>query len=64
MNKLKLFGNYCLDRLGEASTWQGVGFLVTACGSKFGAGLDWGGAAFVGGFVSAAIKSVFPDTLK
>jgi hypothetical protein len=64
MNRLKLFGLYCLDRMGETSTWQGVGFLVTAFGSKFGAGLDWGGAAFVGGFVSAAIKAAFPDKIK
>lgn len=52
---------YILDRLGEASTWQGIGFMVVASGSKFGMGLDWGAAAALGGALSAVIKMVMAD---
>lgn len=52
---------YFLDRMGEPGTWQGVGFLVAAAGSKFGAGLDWGGAAALGGAVSGLLKIFLPD---
>lgn len=52
---------YWLDRLGEASTWQGIGFFLTLVGSKLGAGLDWGAAAALGGAVSGGIKMLFPD---
>lgn len=64
MNRLTAFRDFLLERMGEASTWQGVGFMCSALGVKYGAGLDWGSAAFVGGFISAGIKSVFPDKLK
>lgn len=49
------------ERLAEQSTWQGVGFLIALTGSKFGAGMDWGQAAGLGGVVSALIKIVLPD---
>lgn len=52
---------YLLDRLGEPSTWQGIGFVVALCGCKFGAGADWGQAAGIGGAVSAALKMLLPD---
>lgn len=55
--------NFALDRLGEASTWQGVGFIATLAGAKWAANLDWGSAAALGGTVSALIKAVFPDKL-
>lgn len=55
---------YLLDRLGEASTWQGIGFLVVLCGGKFGANLDWGQAAGLGGALSASIKMFLPDSAK
>jgi hypothetical protein len=51
-------------RLSEASTWQGIFFLITLTGSKFGAGLDWGQAAGLGGVMSAALKMIFPDPAK
>lgn len=51
-------------RLSEASTWQGIGFLVALTGAKYGAGLDWGQAAGLGGVMSAALKMVFPDPAK
>jgi hypothetical protein len=52
---------YAADRLKEASTWQGIGFVVTlTCGREYGS-LDWGQAAGLGGAVSAAIKMFFPD---
>lgn len=48
-------------RLSEQSTWQGIGFLVALTGAKFGAGMDWGPAAGLGGIISALLKIVFPD---
>lgn len=55
--------NFILDRAGEASTWQGIGFVVALAGGKWAIGLDWGGAAALGGTVSAFIKTVFPDRI-
>lgn len=52
---------YLLDRLGEASTWQGIGFVVALTGCKMGLGMDWGQAAGLGGAISAAIKMIMPD---
>lgn len=60
----KHFLSFVLDRLSEPSTWQGIGFVVAAFGSKFGADLDWGQAAALGGALSALIKMVFPDPKK
>lgn len=54
--------DYLIARLSEPSTWQGIGFLIALTGSKFGAGLDWGQAAGLGGIISAIIKMIFPDT--
>ena len=56
--------NYLVDRLGEASTWQGIGFIVALAGGKLAAGLDWGAAAALGGVISGAIKTLFPDKVK
>lgn len=55
---------YILDRLDEPSTWQAVGFIAGFCGSRWGANIDAGGAAAVGGFISAAIKGLLPDDFK
>ena len=55
---------YGLDRLGEASTWQGIGFAVALTGSKAGLGMDWGAAAALGGAVSAMLKMLLPDSSK
>lgn len=55
---------YLAARLGEASTWQGIGFCLTLAGAKWAANLDWGQAAGLGGIVSAALKIVFPDPAK
>jgi hypothetical protein len=46
---------WCLDRIGESSTWQAIGFIVSLFGSHF-VGVDWGQGAALGGFVSALIK--------
>lgn len=59
--KLRNFIEYSADRLTEPSTWQGIGFVIGLTGSKYGAGLDWGQAAGLGGFISAFIKMVTPD---
>ena len=58
---LEKFKAYVIDRLDEASTWQGVGFLFVLFGAKWAADLDWGQAAGLGGIISAAIKLIFPD---
>lgn len=63
MNTLHKIANYMLDRMGEASTWQGIGFIVTLFGSKWGS-LDWGQAAALGGIVSGLIKALLPDSFK
>jgi hypothetical protein len=55
---------FILDRAGESSTWQGLGFLATLAGAKFGGDLDWGAAAAAGGLVSALLKTLFPDKIK
>lgn len=52
---------YLLDRLGEQSTWQGIGFVVGLIGGRALAELDWGQAAGLGGTISAAIKMMLPD---
>ena len=62
--KWPIIRNYLLDRMGEASTWQGIGFVVALTGCKVGLGLDWGQAAGLGGAISAAIKMSFPDNKK
>ena len=59
--KLRAALDVLLARLCEQSTWQGIGFLVTLTGSKFGAGMDWGPAAALGSGVSALVKIVLPD---
>jgi hypothetical protein len=60
-DKLVKIVKYSLDRLGERSTWEGIGFTVALTGSHFGRGLDWGMAAGLAGAVSAGIKAFFPD---
>ena len=52
-----------LARMGESSTWQGIGFIVTLSGARWSQNLDWGSAAALGGTVSALIKAVLPDAL-
>ena len=62
--KLQSVLSYLLDRLGEPSTWQGIGFMVALTGCKLGANLDWGMAAGIGGMVSAGLKMFLPDAAK
>lgn len=62
-DRLRAAANFILDRMKEASTWQGIGFVVALTGSKFGVGMDWGQAAAVGGLISAFLKAVIPDAL-
>jgi hypothetical protein len=52
---------YVAARAAEPSTWQGVAFMLTLCGSHYASSLDWGQAAALGGFISGAIKIIFPD---
>lgn len=58
--KLQRAISYFLDQLGQASTWQGIGFIVGLASVKYG-NLDWGQAAGLGGAISATIKILFPD---
>lgn len=62
--KLVLILWYILDRLDEPSTWQAFGFVAGFCGARWAANIDAGGAAAVGGFASAAIKGLLPDSFK
>ena len=62
--KYRLLINYWLERAGESSTWQGIGFIIALFGSKFGAGMDWGQAAAAGGAISGFIKLLLPDSLR
>lgn len=62
--RIKKVMEYILDRLGEQSTWQGVGFVVALTGSKLGLGMEWGQAASLGGLISAVIKMMLPDPQK
>lgn len=64
MERIEFFLKYIADRLQEASTWQGIGFLVGLTGCKLGMGMDWGQAAGLGGIISAVIKTIFPDNVK
>jgi hypothetical protein len=52
---------YILDRLGEKTTWQALGFIISVLVSKELALFDWGQAAVIGGGVSAVIKMLLPD---
>ena len=63
MNALIKLRDTILARMGESSTWQGIGFLVTLSGARWSQNLDWGSAAALGGTVSALIKAVLPDSL-
>ena len=63
-SKLQEFVAYGLARMGESSTWQGLGFIATLAGVKWAADIDWGSAAALGGLVSGLIKTFLPDTLK
>lgn len=58
--KLRNLLDMLLARMGEQSTWQGIGFLVTLLTGKY-AGMDWGPASALGGSVSAMIKTLLPD---
>ena len=53
--------SFILARLSEPSTWQAIGFILALCGAHYGANIDWGQGAALGGTISAIIKAVFPD---
>ncbi len=59
--RIRIVAETLAARLSEQSTWQGIGFIVALTGAKFGAGMDWGAAAGLGGIISALLKIVFPD---
>lgn len=59
--RIRIALEFAAARLSEPSTWQGIGFLVALTGAKYGAGMDWGQAAGLGGILSAALKMIFPD---
>jgi hypothetical protein len=62
--KLQDILDYALDRVGEASTWQGLAFFTTLAGAKWGANFDFTQAAASGAVVSGFIKVIFPDRVK
>lgn len=61
-DRLRAVAAYLLNRMSEASTWQGLGFIATLLGARWAASLDWGAAAALGGLVSGAIKTLLPDS--
>lgn len=63
-NRIQIATEYLAARLGEPSTWQGIGFCLTLAGAKWAVNLDWGQAAGLGGIVSALLKMIFPDPVK
>jgi hypothetical protein len=63
-NHIRTTLEFIAARLSEQSTWQGISFLLALTGAKYGAGLDWGQAAGLGGVMSAALKMIFPDPAK
>jgi hypothetical protein len=58
---IRAFRDKVVELLGQQSTWQGIAFLVALTGGKFGADLDWGQAAALGGTLSAILKTVISD---
>jgi hypothetical protein len=62
--RIQIALEFTAARLSEQSTWQGIGFIIGLTGAKFGAGLDWGQAAGLGGIISAVLKMIFPDPAK
>lgn len=59
--KLKSLLRAVIPQLDQPSTWQGFGFIVSLVGCKWGAGMDWGQAAGIGGMISAVIKVFVSD---
>jgi hypothetical protein len=60
-DKLHQILDYIFDRMGEQTTWRGIAFFLALLGAKFGAQVDWGGAAALGGAVSGLMKILLPD---
>lgn len=60
MNQLEKIAAYLAARASEASTWQGVAFILTLAGSRY-ANMDWGQCAALGATLSGIIKILFPD---
>jgi hypothetical protein len=52
---------YLSARASERSTWEGVGFLLTLAGSKWGINLPLDQCVTIGATVSGAIKIIWPD---
>ncbi len=63
MNKFFQVLAYLLDRLGESSTWQGVGFFVGMFYSSY-RDLEWGAGVGIGCTISGLIKIFLPDKFK
>lgn len=61
MDRIVRLVNYILARLGESSTWQGIGFAAGLAGARWINGMDWGAAAAFGGMISGMIKVMLPD---
>lgn len=60
MKKLEQLLGFIADRLAERSTYEGLVFIFTVCGSHY-QNLDWGQCATLGATASGIIKIIFPD---
>lgn len=63
VNRIKALFIYAAARLGENSTYQGIGFIAGLFGSHY-AQLDWGQCTAIGAIISAALKITLPDLFK
>lgn len=59
--KLEILIAYIFARMCERSTYEGLAFLLTLAGSKYGASLPLDQCVTLGAILSGAIKIIFPD---
>jgi hypothetical protein len=59
--KIETLIAYVVARLSERSSWEGIAFLLTLTGSRYGANLPLDQCVALGGMLSGAIKIIFPD---
>jgi hypothetical protein len=55
------FRAFLIERLKERSSWIALGFIITLCGVKFGAHVNWENATGIGMAIAAIIQFIWPD---
>ncbi len=61
---MKRVKDFLVDRLKERSSWIALGFILSACGFKIAAELNWDSASNLGLFLAASIQFIWPDEKK